>query len=75
MITMPVPLPYRPGPSTAAATSPISIREKYSGALNLSTISASGGANMAMMIAMVPAQKEPIAAIASAGPRVPGVPI
>ena len=58
--------------STAAATRPISISEKYSGAPNLRATSASGGPNSAMIrVHTVPAKNEPIAAIASAGPARP----
>ncbi|MNC85452.1 hypothetical protein D3C83_10510 [compost metagenome] len=58
--------------STAAATRPISISEKYSGAPNFNAISASGGPNSAIsMVHTVPAKNEPIAAIASAGPARP----
>ena len=61
-----------PCASTAAATRPISISEKYSGEPNLSAISASGGPNSAISsVPTVPAKNEPIAAIASAGPARP----
>jgi hypothetical protein len=61
-----------PCASTAAATSPISISEKYSGEPNLSATSASGGPATAMSsVPTVPAKKEPMAAIASAGPARP----
>ena len=61
-----------PWASTAAATRPISISEKYSGELNFSAISAIGGPNIAISsVQTVPAKNEPIAAIASAGPALP----
>ena len=61
-----------PCASTAAATRPISISEKYSGAPNLSANSASGGPNSAISrVPTVPAKNEPMAAIASAGPARP----
>ena len=61
-----------PCASTAAATRPISISEKYSGAPNLSASSASGGPDSAISsVPTVPAKNEPIAAMASAGPARP----
>ena len=61
-----------PCASTAAATRPISISEKYSGEPNLSATSASGGPNSAISsVPTVPAKNEPMAAIASAGPARP----
>ena len=61
-----------PWASTAAATRPISISEKYSGEPNLSAISASGGpASAISSVPTVPAKNEPMAAIASAGPARP----
>ena len=61
-----------PCASTAAATRPISISEKYSGAPNLRASSASGGPKSAMIsVHTVPAKKEPTAAMASAGPARP----
>ena len=65
-------LTMSPWASTAAATRPISISEKYSGASNFSAISASGGPNSAIIsVQTVPAKNEPRAAIASAGPARP----
>ena len=56
----------------AAATKAISIREKYSGAPNLSAISAIGGPNSAISsVPTQPATNEATAAIASAGPARP----
>ena len=61
-----------PWASTAAATRPISISEKYSAELNLSANSASGGAKSAInKVQTVPAKNEPIAAIARAAPARP----
>ena len=58
-----------PWARTAAATRPISISEKYSGAPNFSATSASGGPAMAISsVPKVPAANEPMAAMASAGP-------
>ena len=46
--------------------------EKYSGAPNFKATSASGGAKRAMTkVATVPAKKEPMAAVARAGPALP----
>ena len=65
-------LTMSPWASTAAATKPISISEKYSGEPNFSAISAIGGPNSAISIVQkVPAKKEPQAAIASAAPARP----
>ena len=70
--TMASDLIMSPCASTAAATSPISISEKYSGAPNFSASSASGGPATAIsMVPKVPAMNEPIAAMASAGPARP----
>ena len=61
-----------PSASTAAATRPMSMSEKYSGAPNLSANSASGGPNSAISsVPTVPAKNEPMAAMASAGPARP----
>ena len=61
-----------PCASTAAATRPISISEKYSGAPNFSATSASGGpASAISRVPTVPAKNEPMAAMASAGPARP----
>ena len=50
-----------PCASTAAATRPISISEKYSGAPNFSAISASGGPHSAISsVPTVPAKNEPM---------------
>ena len=57
---------------TAAATRPISMSEKYSGAPNFSASSASGGPATAIKsVPTVPAKNEPMAAMASAGPARP----
>ena len=65
-------LAMSPCASAAAATSPISISEKYSGEPNFSANSASGGPNKAISsVPTVPAKNEPMAAIASAGPARP----
>ena len=70
--TMASDLTMSPCASTAAATRPISISEKYSGAPNFSAISASGGpASAISSVPKVPAKNEPIAAMASAGPARP----
>ena len=70
--TMASDLSMSPWASTAAATSAISISEKYSGEPNLSAISASGGPNSAISsVPTVPAKNEPSAAIANAGPARP----
>ena len=65
-------LAMSPWVRTAAATSPISISEKYSGDPNFSANSASGGANSAISsVPTVPAKNEAKAAIARAGPARP----
>ena len=65
-------LSSEPCASTAAAISAMHISEKYSGAPNLSAISARGGPSSAIRIVpTVPAKNEPIAAMASAGPARP----
>lgn len=71
-VTIASDLTISPWASTAAATKPISISEKYSGELNLRAISAIGGPNNAISIVQkVPAKNEPRAAIASATPARP----
>ena len=70
--TMASDLRMSPWARTAAATRPISISEKYSGAPNFSATSASGGPAMAISsVPKVPATNEPMAAMASAGPARP----
>jgi hypothetical protein len=57
---------------TMDATSPSTIREKYSAGPNLSASSAIGGAKSATRnVAAVPAMNDPIAAVASANPALP----
>ena len=69
---MPMALSRDPRARTTDATRPRAIREKYSGAPNLRATLASGGAKRAMMtVQMVPAKKEPIAAVAKATPARP----
>ena len=62
--------------STTAATRPSTIIEKYSAAPNSNASSASGGPNSAISsVPTQPAKNEPMAAIASAGPARPCLPI
>ena len=61
-----------PCASTAAATRPSTMSEKYSGGPNLSAISASGGPKSAISsVPTQPAKNEPMAAMPSAGPARP----
>ena len=61
-----------PCASTTEPVRPSTIRLKYSAALNLSASQVSGALAVAITtVAMVPATKEAIAAIASAGPARP----
>ena len=70
--TMAIDFIMSPCANTAAATRPISMSAKYSGAPNFSATSASGGPNSAInSVPTVPAKNEPMAAIASAGPARP----
>ena len=70
--TMASALMIEPCASTTAAIRPMTISEKYSAGPNLKAISAIGGAKAEIMIvATEPAKKEPIAAMASAGPGRP----
>ena len=71
-ITMPIALSAERLAITTAPISPSTISEKYSAGPNRVAIAASGAASSAQIkVATVPAMKEPIAAIASAGPARP----
>lgn len=71
-VTIASDLTMSPWASIAAVTKPISIREKYSVGPNSNASSAIDGPNSAMIkVQAVPAKKEPMAAIPSAGPARP----
>ena len=69
---MPTACSSEPCASTTDATSPSTMREKYSAGPNCSAMAARGGPNAAIRnVATVPAKNEPMAAVASATPARP----